>query len=102
MTHIRRRHSNEIVRPRLTLSQKPDPMLCNLIVAYSYIYSNKKVTPDIHDVTEIKTKCLSNVGHTKIGNYLIFIPLHTLVSGYYVIPFGVCLSVRAHHFRSIT
>ena len=36
----------------------------------------------------------------------IFIPRHTLVSGYYVIPFGVCPSVRpsvrAHHFRSIT
>ena len=39
-----------------------------------------------------------------------FIPHHTLVSGYYVIPFGVCPSVRpsvrpsihAHHFRSIT
>ena len=25
---------------------------------------------------------------------LIFIPRHTLVSGYYVIPFGVCPSVR--------
>ena len=30
------------------------------------------------------------------------IPRHTLVSGYYVIPFGVCPSVRAHHFRLIT
>ena len=26
--------------------------------------------------------------------YIIFITRHTLVSGYYVIPFGVCLSVR--------
>ena len=25
---------------------------------------------------------------------VIFIPRHTLVSGYYVIPFGVCPSVR--------
>ena len=32
----------------------------------------------------------------------LFIPRHTLVSGYCVIPFGVCPSVRAHHFRSIT
>ena len=32
----------------------------------------------------------------------VFIPRHTLVSGYYVIPFGVCPSVRANHFRSIT
>ena len=27
-------------------------------------------------------------------SYLLFIPRHTLVSGYYVIPFGVCPSVR--------
>ena len=37
---------------------------------------------------------------------LIFIPRHTLMARYYVIPFGVCPSVRpsvcAHHFRSIT
>ena len=36
----------------------------------------------------------------------LFIPRHTLVARYYVIPFGVCPSVcpsvRAHHFRSIT
>ena len=36
----------------------------------------------------------------------IFIPRHTLVSGYYVIPLGVCPSVRpsvrAHNFRSVT
>ena len=36
----------------------------------------------------------------------LFIPHHTLVARYYVIPFGVCPSVRpsvrAHHFRSIT
>ena len=36
----------------------------------------------------------------------IFIPRHTLVARYYVIPFGVCPSVRpsvlAHHFRLIT
>ena len=45
------------------------------------IYSNKKETSDFHgtvsfdpaeDVaTKIKPKCLSNVGHTKIGNYLL-------------------------------
>ena len=38
--------------------------------------------------------------------FAIFIPRHTLVARYYVIPFGVCPSVRpsvrAHHFRSIT
>ena len=46
----------------------------------------------------------------KVMYHIIFIPRHTLVSGYYVIPFGVCPSVqpsvrpsvRAHHFRSIT
>ena len=36
----------------------------------------------------------------KLGK-AFFIPRHTLVSGYYVIPLGVCLSVRpsvrAHH-----
>ena len=30
-----------------------------------------RVSQDV--TTKIKTKCLSNVGHTKIGNYLIFI-----------------------------
>ena len=37
-----------------------------------------------------------------ICRWRVIIPRHTLVSGYYVIPFGVCPSVRAHHFRSIT
>ena len=32
---------------------------------------------------------------------VVVIPRHTLVARYYVIPFGVCPSVRAHHFRSI-
>ena len=46
-----------------------------------YIYSNKKETSDFHGTvsfdlvkiftTKIKPKCLSNVGHTKIGNCLI-------------------------------
>ena len=45
------------------------------------IYSNKKETSDFHGTVsfnlvkmftaKIKPKCLSNVGHTKIGNYLI-------------------------------
>ena len=39
-------------------------------------------------------------------NQFFVIPHHTLVSGYYVIPFSVCPSVRpsvrAHHFWSIT
>ena len=48
------------------------------------IYSNKKETSDFHGTvssdlikmftTKIKPKCLSNVGHTKIGNYLILSP----------------------------
>ena len=29
-----------------------------------------------------------------LASFSIFIPRHTLVSGYYVIPFGVCPSVR--------
>ena len=47
------------------------------------IYSNKKETSDFHGTVsfdtvkmaqqKIKPKCLSNVGHTKIGNYFIFI-----------------------------
>ena len=50
------------------------------------IYSNKKVTSDFHGTVSInpvktsrqniKPKCLSNVGHTKIGNYLILSSYH--------------------------
>ena len=59
------------------------------MVSFSHVYIGKP--------------CLKPQG---LYRALIFIPRHTLVSGYYVIPFGVCLSVRpsvrAHHFRSIT
>ena len=43
----------------------------------------------------VMSKCMWSDG-------LFVIPRNTLVSGYYVIPLGVCPSVRAHHFRSIT
>ena len=46
--------------------------------------------------------CKISCGLKKQKMSELFIPRHTLVSGYYVIPFGVCPSVRAHHFRSIT
>ena len=53
---------------------------------YRHIYSNKKVTSDFHGTVSInpvkmsqqkmKPKCLSNVGHSKIGNYLILSSYH--------------------------
>ena len=52
----------------------------------SKVYSNKKVTSNFHGTVSInpvkmsqqkkKPKCLSNVGHTKIGNYLILSSYH--------------------------
>ena len=51
--------------------------------ANKYIYSNKKVTSDFHGTVSInpvkvsqQKKCLSNVGHTKIGNYLSLSSYH--------------------------
>ena len=65
--------------------------------------------PLLMKIHRFKLRPLSNLNiffqnFMKLGH--IVIPRHTLVSGYYVIPFGVCPSVRpsvrAHHFRSIT
>ena len=45
---------------------------------------------NFHDV-------IYHMWHCNVDNrrrYVVFIPRHTLVAGYYVIPFGVCPSVR--------
>ena len=84
-----------------------------------------------HNFGDIGSLAKKQKKKAKASICLIFIPRHTLVSGYYVMPFGVCPSVRpcssfpmphfsvgvlcyafrclsvrpsvrAHHFRSIT
>ena len=54
---------------------------------YHYEFRNtisKKITQTLSMLVSLKKKL----------NGRVFIPRHTLVSGYYVIPFGVCPSVR--------
>ena len=73
-----------MLKPRLPGHCLATHLHCNMLNIH--INSNKKVTSDFHGTVSInpvkmsqqkmKPKCLSNVGHAKIGNYLILSSYH--------------------------